>query len=137
MWHLNRRGIELRQLTFKIKFRHLRDRWHEILMRPENADGLLVCELVTIWRAEEAVRRAKYRGSYGGRLEPKYGPKNDNAIGNLMAKDRRFKNLKPSRVNGVRTGNHVGLWIAKDNPALTLNSNHTPAPIKGEENGEE
>ena len=129
--------IELRQLTFKIKFRHLRDRWHEILMRPEHADGMTVRELVTIWKAEERVRRAKYRGSYGGRLEPKYGPKNDNAIGNLMAKDRRFKNLKPSRVNGVRTSNHVGLWIAVDNPALTLNSNHTPAPIKGEEDGEE
>ena len=122
----------MRELTFKIKFRHLRDRWHEILMRPEHHDGLTVAELMAIWRREERIRRAKYPSSYGGRLEPKYGPKNDNAVGNLMAKDRRFKNLRPARTNGVRTGNTVGLWVA----SATLNTNHTPAE-SGEEDGEE
>ena len=126
----------MRKLTFKIKFPKLRDKWHEILMRPEYADGLPIAELMVTWKREERVRRAAHPSSYGSRLEPKYGPKNDNAVGNILAKDRRFKNLKPSRINGVRTGNHVGLWIAVDNPALTLNSNHTPADT-GEEDGEE
>jgi hypothetical protein len=125
----------MKKLTFKIKFPKLRDKWHEILMRPENADGLTVRELMWTWKGEERVRRALHPSSYGSRLEPKYGPKNDNAVGNLMAKDRRF-NLQPSRVNGIRTNHHFGLWVAVDNPALTLNSNHTPADT-GEEDGEE
>ena len=128
--------MKMRKLSFKIKFPKLRDKWHEILMRPENADGLTVRELMWIWKGEERVKRALRPSSYGGRLEPRYGPANDNAVGNLMAKDRRFKNIRPTRVNGIRTGHNIGLWIAVDNPALTLNSNHTPADT-GEEDGEE
>jgi len=121
----------MRELTFKIKFRHLRDKWHEILTRPEYHDGLTVRELMAIWKREERVRRASRPSSYGGRLEPKYGPANDNAVGNLLHKDRRFKNLRPSRVGGVRTGNNIGLWVA----SATLNTNHT-TPSAGEVDGQ-
>jgi len=127
----------MRKLTFKIKFPKLRDKWHEIMMRPEHGDGLPIAEMMLIWKREERVKRAARPSSYGNRLEPKYGPANNNVVGNLLAKDRRFKNLRPTRIKGARTGSQLGLWVAVDNPALTLNSNHTPAPIKGEEDGEE
>ncbi len=117
----------------KVKFARVRDKCHEILMRPENIDGMTTEQLLHVWKGEERVRRALQPKNYGGRLEPRYGPRNANSFSNMLARDKRFTNLRPSRINGVRhTPHQRGLWVA----SAHLNSNHTPAGI-GEEDGAE
>jgi len=89
------------------KYPRFRDDCAAILARPEHTEGMTSRQLLSLWEDEEAARRGRRRYVNHPRM---------NQVANLLAMDKRFLNLRPMRIRGIRTKYGVACWV--------LNSNH-------------